>query len=208
VYVVVETATGVFRHFGWGESIDKYNDYTGGAFVYGHQWSQSGTYTDTPTGAFSSFHMDGLNATPNDGATVHLEGLPDQDAAGRWGVTTQSQTLGNDRAGEARLPLFGGARAGLYGYATSWMRASELSSYKPLMPILLAYRDQTTTPDTVFFLGEIPGVAIINMSYYTPGDEFTISGDTYMVFPWVRKQHLRVNTEESWNAGIAYLKEV
>lgn len=49
-------------------------------------------------------------------------------------------------------------------------------------------------------IGVVPGIRYMDMSYYLPGDEFTLGADTWKVFPWYQKGGL------SANRGIAYLK--
>jgi hypothetical protein len=70
----------------------------------------------------------------------------------------------------------------------------------------VTWEDRTVTPEKWVILGEIPDMAIVNMKNLNPGDEIIIGSDTWVVFPWVRKQFLQANTEESWNAGVAYKK--
>jgi hypothetical protein len=40
-----------------------------------------------------------------------------------------------------------------------------------------------------------------------PGQIINIAGDDWYFFPWIRKQFLQNDTEESWNAGVAYRRE-
>ena len=45
------------------------------------------------------------------------------------------------------------------------------------------------------------------MGLVAPGDSIFLGGDDeWLVFPWTRKQHLQIETEESWRAGWAYKK--
>jgi hypothetical protein len=207
IYVVVEQVSGVYRHFGFG-NLEKINDFDGGEFVYGHHWYNNAAYIDNPTQAFHTFMLDGIDGVyPNQAATLHIENFPGQATGGKWGVFSSAANPGNDRGGTARLPLFGTTRSGGYGYHLTWMRASSLGAYKIISPITALYRDATTNPDTWRWLGQMPGIGLINMNNFDDGDEFTVGSDTYMVFPWVRKQYLTSDTEESWNAGVAYLKE-
>lgn len=211
VYVVVESASGVFRHFGFGNLV-KSNDFTGGEFAYGHLWSQNTSYVDSPSNTFSDFLLDMMHVSSSeDAATMHLEGLPGQGASDKWGVFSGDGAPGNDGDGNPRVPLSGSSRSGLYGYHLSWMQMSQMSAYKLLVPIVALYRDTTTSPDTWYWLGEMPGVAIVNMANFSPGDEITVGSDTYVVFPWVRKQFTPPSggdVEESRNAGVAYKKVV
>lgn len=206
IYVAVETVNSLYRHFGMGHLV-KANDFTGGEFAFGHYWNTaSGSGVSDPKSVYHNFLLDGFGNAVADQATLHLEGFPGQAVGGKWGVFFNTHTgLGTDRAGVARLQLFGGARSGLYGYALGWMRASLANAHKLLIPIGAIFRDTSVTPHTWRWLGEMPDIALINMHFYAPGDEIVVGGtDTYVVFPWIRKQKLNGVTEESWNAGIAY----
>ena len=204
IYVVVETVNNLFRHFGFGNLV-KTNDYVGGEFVFGHAWGTGATDTDNPKSNAHNFLMDGFGNVVADQATVHLEGFPGQAVGGKWGVCFNTTSTGTDRAGVARLQLFGGGRSGLYGYALGWIRASQANAHKLLLPIGLLLRSTAASPHTWRWLGEMPDIALFNMHFYAPGDEIVVGGtDTWVVYPWVRKQALLANTEESWNAGIAY----
>jgi len=86
------------------------------------------------------------------------------------------------------------------------MRASQLAAYKPMWPIATLYRDTTATPDVWIWLGEMPDIAGINMAYFSGGDIITVGGQDWVIFPVVRNQYLNADTEESWNAGVAYKK--
>lgn len=207
IYIVVEMSTGVYRHFGFGNLV-KASDFTGGEFVYGHVWATD-TNADAPSANAQCFLLDGLGNVPADQATMHLEGLPGQAVGSKWGVFYNTTTsIGNDRAGNARLQLFGGARGGLYGYSLAWMRASQLAAHKLMIPVVAMLRSTAASPHTWRYLGEMPDVRLLNIHFFNPGDEITVGADTYVVFPWVRKQYLVSNTEESWNAGVAYKKVV
>lgn len=207
IYVKVEAVNNLFRHFGFGHLV-KANDFTGGEFAFGHYWNTgAGSGVADPKSIYHNFLLDGFGNTVADQATMHLEGFPGQAVGGKWGVFYNTHTsLGNDRAGVARLQLFGGGRSGLYGYALGWIRASQSDAHKLLIPIGVVLRDTSVTPHSWRWLGEMPDIALFNMHFYAPGDEIVVGGtDTYVVYPWVRKQKIAASSaEESWNAGVAY----
>ena len=207
IYVKVETVNNLFRHFGFGHLV-KYNDFTGGEFAFGHYHNPAGgSGVADPKSIYHNFLLDGFGNNVADQATMHLEGFPGQAVGGKWGVFYNTHTsIGNDRAGVARLQLFGGARSGLYGYALGWIRASQSNAHKLLIPIGVLLRSTAAAPHTWRWLGEMPDIALINMHFYAPGDEIVVGGtDTYVVYPWVRKQKIVASSaEESWNAGVAY----
>jgi hypothetical protein len=206
IHVVVEFEANRFRHFGFGNLV-KYNDFTGGEYCYGSNWNQNSSYIDVPS---SAQHQCGLdhNAAILAMATMHVEGLPNQDAASKWGGLTSEGTTsaGNDRGGDPRVVMFGGARSGLWARLLSWIPVSQLNSYKPLVPIEVLYKDLSGTTDSVSFLGYQPDVAVVNINGLSVGDTISDGTDDWMVFPYARKQTLLNNTEESWNAGFAYKK--
>lgn len=204
IHVVVEVSSGLFRHFGFGNLV-KLGTWTGGEYCYGHLWSTSDP--DNVTYVQHSFGLDGVYTGSNEGATMHVEGLPEQAGTEKWGQFCDRTSGGTDRAGNARRVLSGGSRGGFWGRYLGWIRSSTLNAYKPLIPIPVALYDTAAAPDTWRWLGHQPDVAIVNMASYTPKQEISVgAGETWVVFPWVRKQYLQASTDESWNAGIAYKK--
>ncbi len=204
IHAVVEVVPGRFRHFGFGLLV-KNGNWRGGEYCYGHFCSQSASYIDLPS---SPQHAAGLDHTAViDMAAMRLNGndFPNESASTVWAVFSTA-AAGNDTAGNPRANVIGGARSGLWGYALGWIPTSVANAYKPLIPIDIIYIDQATTPDTWCWLGHQRDVAIVNMKNLTAGQEITVGADTWKVFPWVRKQYLLTNTEESWNAGWAYRK--
>ena len=204
IHVVVEWASNQFVHFGFGNLV-KLNDWTGGEYCYGYQWNETSTYIDSPTSVQHSAGMDD-GSTSGTQATLHCEGLDNQDGSSKWGVLTSLASPGNDRGGNPRIQLRGGARGNLWGYIFGWIPTSQLNAYKPLIPIDVIYVDQAGTTDAWRWLGYQPDVAIVNMKNLAVGQEITIGSDTWKVFPWNRKQYTIANVRESWNAGWAYKK--
>lgn len=211
IHVVVEVTSGVFRHFGFGNLV-KTNDWTGGEYCYAHLWDSGAAYTDNPTSPNHTFMLDGITASylVALAATVHVEGMPNGPTSHKWGACCNlgKSAAGNDGDGNGRCPLFGSSRSGLWGFTLLWMNYSHINSYKALVPIVLCYRDTDETPDEILWLGQMPEVGLINHANFDPGDEITVGSDTYMIFPWVRKQTLGADTQESRNGGIAYKKVV
>jgi hypothetical protein len=205
-HVVVEVTSGVFRHFGFG-TIIKVNDWTGGEYAYGHIWNQSTGAIDVPGSTQHSVGLDSNASNNADGATMHIEGVGNQGVNEKWG-TFSSSSSGTDTAGENRALLFGGMRGGWWARYVSVLRPSTLNAFVPISPVPVFYRDASTTPDTMMYLGQMRHVGIVNMHNFSPGDEITVGSETWVVFPWVRKQYLEADTEESWNAGYAYRKIV
>lgn len=208
VYVLVEESTGIFRHaFGFGNAV-KYGDWTGGEFAYGCFWNQGASYIDDPGSVWHTLLLDGSNVASQEslGGTMHVEGLPNAPTGHKWGVFVNDTVAFNDGDGNGRAILFGASRGGPWTWELAWMQSSHLNAYKILLPITLWYRGTLDTPDEVIPLGEMPNVAVVNMANFSPGDEIAVGSDTWMVFPWVRKQYLAAGTEESWHGGYAYKK--
>jgi len=207
-HVIIEESSGVFRHFSFGE-LDKVGTWTGGEYVVGHKWVENGSADDDFMNTSHSILWDGLYTFDNDECgTVHVESLPDQVASGKWGVIYGNRTgAGNDTAAVARVDLVGGVRDGPLTTLGS-VPASSINGFVPLIPIPIFYKNVTPAPDDWRLLGFVPDARVINITNFNPGDEITVGGDTWKVFPWVRKRFLQDNTQESGNAGIAYKKNV
>ena len=205
IHCIVEVVSGVYRHFGFG-TIEKINDWTGGEYVYAHFWNQTANNIDNPTSVSHTCGLDAGTGTSLYDATLHLEDIGAQTTiTDKWGIFRGS-TPGTDTAGEDRVLLLGGARDGLWLRFLRHIQNSNLNAYVPITPIPVIYRDTSTTPDTWIWLGQQAGIGVVNMENFSSGDEITLGGETWIVFPWVRKQYLEDNTEESWNAGYAYRK--
>ena len=202
-HVVVEHSSGQFRHFGFGQ-MNKVGDWTGGEYCYGHHWAQGASSADVPTANAHAWGWDGIGTTTSIAGTIHAEGLDQQGASEKWIVLTGATTGGTDRAAVTRQVALGSSRSGLWTHYLSWLTTAQLNLYKPLIPIGAVFRDTSTSPDTWYLLGTQPDVAIINIANFSAGDDITVGSDTWRVFPWVRKQFLENDTEESRNAGIAY----
>ena len=205
IHVVVEVDSGRYRHFGFGNLI-KHGTWTGGEYVYGHFWST--VNKDTPTYISHSFMFDCIYAGTTDGSSLHIEDMDDQTVDEKWAMFShRSGAAGVDTAGEDRKTVVGGSRGGFWGRYLAWMRYSSPNVYVPMMPIPVVYLDMAAAPDTIKWLGTVADISVINMHPYVGGQEITVGAETWIVFPWVRKQYLLDNTEESWNGGLAYRQE-
>lgn len=203
VHCVVEYASGLYRHFGAGELVKGGADYTGGEYAYANFWDQTIGGIDTPLGAHSIL-LDSSCSNPNLAATLHVEGLQNQPASGKWAVLGNIATPGNDTAGNGRAQCFGGARSGPYLSTFAMFQPSNLTGLVPMVPNHVFYRNPNTSPVRWYHLGVQPDVRILNMKNFNAEDVLTIGGEDWMIFPAVRKQFLQADSEESWNMGIAY----
>ncbi len=125
LYVVVNFTGNQYSHFGFG-CLEKFNDWTGGAFAYG--WRKDDVLGQTAATSAVGFHreswmLDGLtdgSTSPNDlenyVATLHMEGMVNQVASGKWGVVWarvgSDGNQGTDGDAVAREPIIGGFRGG------------------------------------------------------------------------------------------------
>jgi hypothetical protein len=208
-HVVLEYAPGLYRHMSFGKLV-KFGDWTGGEYACGHVWDSSTFAKDTPKATSHHIPFDATNNQVYAHAdTIHAEGLPNHPANpnDRWLVSWAGEIgMTNDGDGNARGYAIGGARDGFLQNALGPYRANPNNGYVPLIPVQVWYREDFVTPDGWRLLGYAPDIRVINIGNMEAGDEFTVGSDTWKVFPWVRKQYLQNDTDESWNAGFAYKK--
>ncbi len=203
IHVALEHATGNYRHFGFG-TINKTGTWTGGEYLVAHQLGLDGGVTSDPFDNRHNFLFDARHVTNGDKAnTMHLEGLPDQDASSKWGVFyVGSPTFrGNDTVGNARVDLLGGHRDGFLHNAFVRFSANPNSGFVPFFRIHV----YIFIGVEFRFLGDVLDIAGVNMQFINVEEEFTIGADTWRVYPWVRKTNTG-SQEESENMGIMYKK--
>ena len=206
IHVVVEVDAGRYRHFGFGE-IDKIGDWTGGEYCYGHFWDQANNRIDIPSASQHMFGIDSFGTTVALGATMRVDGYPGEpDPTTLW-ANMQNSTPGNDTAGNPRWRGAGGWRSSREFSSFGGFEISLASAYKPLFPIPFELNDTGPAPDLASRVGYQADVRMCNIANIEPGQVIAIAGEDWYFFPWVRKQFLSNNTEESWNAGIAYRRE-
>ncbi|MCP4993146.1 MAG: hypothetical protein GY934_05080 [Gammaproteobacteria bacterium] len=212
IYCILEYAPGLYRHFAFG-NVEKYGTWTGGEFVAGHQWYRYGL--DSPTANTHSILFDGswanaaTSTSERSGATVHCEGLPNQDGAGKWGAVGfayDMNTAANllDRAGEDMLTLYGGVRGGPALWQLGWQEPDVGKGYIPIIPVDLYYLDESTSPDNYYFMGRLAHMGHIQLRGIDPNTTITIGADTWRAFPAVRKSKVGGGVEESWDMGLIY----
>lgn len=199
IHVVVEIATDVFRHFGFG-TIEKVGDWTGGEYCYADFFAASSGAINTTNTAL----LDGLSTNQEFCATVHVEGMPGQAGAGKWLVVCGNTTTpSNDTAGNARILGCGGFRGGPIANSFGIYSAGSTSGLIPMYPIGLWHRRISTTD--VYFLGFQPDVRGVNIRFINPKDEITIGSDVWKFFPYSQKT-LAVVANRSYYSGLAYKK--
>ncbi len=206
-HVVVEVDAGRFRHFGFGET-DKIGSWTGGEYCYGNYWGQSNPLIDNPASTGHDFGLDASNGqTTLFRATVRIDGYTGEPSAATvWGIcgSGSAGAGGTDRAGNPRYQMSGGWRQSREFQHIHGFPLSLLNAYKPMAPIPFEVLNFSITPDQARRVGYQADVRMVNIASLTPGQIINIAGDNWYFFPWTKKQFLQNNTEESWNAGIAY----
>ncbi len=208
IHVVVEVDAGRYRHFGFGEIL-KIGDWIGGEYAYGHFWDQSSSRIDVPAITQHSFGIDGFGNNILLAATMRVVDYPGEpDPATEWAVMVNNASVGTDGAGVARWIGAGGWRHSKEFAAFGGFEISLATAYKPLFPITLELEDRAPNPDITRRVGFQVDVRMCNIANIQPGQVITIAGEDWFFFPWVRKQFLQNNTEESWNGGIAYRREI
>lgn len=204
IHVIVEVSTGLFRHFGFGDKIEKFGDnWVGGQYVFGH-------YHDTATNApaTDTNHnclWDGLATNENRSATMRIaSGLLNQGAA-VYGVFRPGAPSQTDTAGNVRRRIHGGFRAGIEARGFGNPVGNSSAGVIPLYSIGAYYRDPSNP--RVQLLGYLPDIRAFNIRNFEAKQEITIDGDTWVLFPFSIKTTAAV-ANRSLFSGIAYRKVV
>jgi len=206
IHVVVEISTGIYRHFGFGQSI-KLGDWVGGMYSYGQYWDQSVANIDNPLTTIHNGALSGANstnATRTDG--VHAQGLPDQVGSTKYLRASSNQSTDDDAAVVGQFFPAGWSD----GQNIHFMSAqdSQLNGFKPLIPIPFYQWYTPSAPDNARLMGYYPDVRTVNLEGLNPAQEITVGSDTWVVFPITRKGNngLSFDQEQSYNFGLAYKK--
>jgi hypothetical protein len=219
IHVVLEFSPGLYRHFCFG-MIKKNGTWTGGAFAAGHQWNaqSSGSQLDAPKSIYHTVLLDNVfsptnvtfNYTLDAGGTLHIEGMPSQAAASKWGHCTEpgSGYIYNDRGGNPRVRIMGGARGGPAVVQYGWMLPDLANGFIPIIPLQQFYHlgDEDLGNNGWFYLGYMNNIGHVHLQGINVGQEVTVGSDTWICFPAVRKSSVGSNNQESWNMGIIYKK--
>lgn len=198
VHVVFDTGSSLFRHLSFGE-LKKIGSWTGGTFFDALNINTSSGQNANPT--TSNHHVlfsdnDSGNSSkggvrcdisPSTGIFAAISGSAVSGVPYRaaGGVVSNRDNLGFYLAG-----------------VNSW------SGVTPLRQIKLRVERGSG-----FFseIGYVPGIRMVNIARWAPGDEFSIGPDTWKVFPWWR-QGVRpsgdTSSAYSGNYGFAYKKTV
>lgn len=204
IHVVVEPSTGMYRHFGFG-LLTKFGDnWTGGAYAYGHY--QENAINALSTDPNTQILLDGQGGTADRlrAATVKIAGLANIGAA-VWGVSAAlaSANLLNDTAGNVRQQIHGGYRAGMTARGFGNPVGNFSSGAITMSSIEAFYKDPSNA--RVYLLGWLPDVRMINVRNFEPGQEVTIGSDVWKIFPQSIRTTALVAFRSAYS-GIAYRK--
>ena len=208
LHIVVESTADNFRHFGFGE-IRKFQAWTGGAYAYGWRHPvNSGLNMSTQITA--TYLLDGYFSNTNNEEflpTIHCESLPDQPAGGMFGVIAGNQsTLGQDRQSNGggtntdRVLFQGGLRAGVVAQQMGNLKITPATGFTPGYPLPLFY---TRSGEWYGPMGVMDGVRGVNIDQFVPGEQITVGGDTWVVFPLKRKSGDN-DSGGTGNSGVMY----
>lgn len=202
IHVVVESAAGEYRHFGFGIVV-KIGDWTGGEYAYGMVMPTSGNAN--PLKNTASHLLDGYLADLNErghAATLHVEGLPSEGGSSKWGVVwANNGAQGNDRGSNVRVFIQGAYRGGPFARSLGHFSSGSASGLVPMYPLGVWYR----TSSDVYLLGFMDAVRGATIEYLTGGDEVVVGSDTWIFFPSAIKGTAQ-DVGATKNQGIAYKK--
>lgn len=192
VHVAVQTTADRFVHFGFG-LLDKGSmTHSGAAYVTGAEnvWYPNSSQTDPASG--SLLYNKPANAKPPFGPTSSLY-IPNALPAG-YGTTACSSN-GLVSIAIPRYPIFFqntpaafptfGTDAGLLGHIIGASTAG-WSGTVPLFGIPALIQNLARTRHCV--IGMYPDVRLLNMEGMIPGQEITLTTDTWKVFPIMRQE--------------------
>jgi len=221
IYCVLEVAPGFYRHFGFG-NIVKSGSWTGGEWVGGHQWQleNTGAYADVPGSHQHSVLLDGFNygnfggytSSERCAATMHVEGLPDQETENpHWGQVGSGYQMADiyreGRDGNKRAVIQGGIRTNFNVQQMGFLAPDLSKGYIPIMPCdIFYYHLIGGDAEEVYYLGRMHNIGMFQMTGVEPQAELAVGGDDWMAFPVTRKAYNEDENQESWNAGIIYMK--
>jgi hypothetical protein len=216
VHVVLEYSSGLFRHFGFGRLALVGNRLRRGEYVYNAYWD-TGNSADN---AAAAVHQNGMgclyyNSTGRRGHRLLIEDYAngeswDGSPQPVWHANMVTDQPGSQGDGlglvQPALRSYGGSghpQACIMGIGPS-----QFDGYVPLYPNFVMSKDVDVTPDTMRLIGYVKDTYTVNIRGFEPGEEITIGGDTYVVFPQIRKTipNPADNTAQSGSVGYAYKK--
>lgn len=208
IHIVVQSSTDTYKHFGWGD-LDKQGDWTGGEYCYGHYQDSLTNQSATATDSYMLF--DGINnlsstTTGRRSATMHVEGLTGQGGSDKWGTirgTAATASTHVDGNGNTLAHLLGGFRGGPVARAWGGFQGSNEIGFIPMYPINAWHFDDPN--NRLRLLGTMADVRGVHIKNFSPGQEVTVGGDTWVLFPSGKRTSDNV-ANRTYFQGIAYKK--
>lgn len=206
VFVVVEIASGIFRHLCFG-LLAKQGAYTGGTFFDAHN------HLITDTSNWSSlidlgqhhrmFDCDSSGNQNRGAVRCDLDGYTSYFAP-FCGTAYHGTPVASGGMGSSTFN--GGIEAFRTHEAFYDRSVNGWTGVTPIQPIKI----RVERPSGYWSeLGEVPAMRFLNMARFQPGDEFSIGPDTWKVFPVVRKGYTTQSQQQySSDHAFAYLKTV
>lgn len=174
----------------------------------------------------ASWHNNALSgaiteiALKNSLATIHIEGLSGQTSGSKWGVVAGARHpftggVEADRGANVRHRVFGGYRDGTSATPFGRYIGRATDGVVPLYQIPIFYSSTTdgnggsltdsqgnfSSAGVVQYLGSMKDIRGCAVPFFTPGQELSIGGDVWVVFPMEEKSAYKGS-----NSGIAYKK--
>lgn len=224
IHVVLEFSPGLYRHFAFGY-LNKTGTWTGGAFCGGHLWNPGFDFYayNKPESSAHTILLDGFMEpgaihpaitvyNTDAGGTLHIEGMPNQDGASKWGHSLSNRIgdadIGTDRNGNSRIRIGGGCRQGPAVQQYGPYLPNPANGFMPIIPMEVFYNDGENSAEGWYYLGRVANVGHIHLHGIDPAQELTVGAETWMAFPAVRKSNIGGINQESRNMGIIYNKVV
>lgn len=205
VHIVLEWATGKFRHMTFGK-ISQFGTWPGGngSYFCGTYWDQGGLGQggqEPIASANSAVHALPFQNGPAEDSFMLDWTLNYSNGTDNW-IGPVEGTFGTVVRRRGRSSVRGGANR-IYKN----IQESLFTGLIPLGPIIVGAEKLSDTPVTIRFIGQVPDMRTINIDHLAPAGEFAIGSDTWKVFPLSSKNPPSVGDQEnSLFAGLAYKK--
>lgn len=207
LYCELEVSTGIFQRFGVG-SLDLYNPAAsgGGRFYYATGGAMPLTFAnqkwreydiDNPTYCMECVPFRRASLAGYHSGTYQA-GRTTSGSMVRTAFSSFDNWAGSGRDATQQPYPWVSQGGGCHDRFIRDLSPSPLNGIGVLVPnvVSLNINNEFLAP-----IGQVPGMRYMDMTGYLPGDEFTLGGDTWKVFPWYQKGGF------SFQRGIAFLKE-
>jgi hypothetical protein len=201
VHAVIEIASGIFRMLSFGE-LEKIGAYTGGTFFDASAFSTSTSENDMSDNVHHRLFDNGTghsNSWGGGGVHCDVDGNTNYFAPFRRVADFATPCA----SGGFWAALSAPADLGYRNREFYFKSVNSMSGTTPLAPVLIRVE---RTDGYWSDIGTVPGIRFLNMSRFTPSDEFSIGADTWKVFPWLRKGNLSSSESYSQDLAFAFLK--